>query len=1394
MAWRSGLARAARLGWVCVVSTLALSAPAGAATFIVNSNGDASDAVAGNGVCATAGAVCTLRAAIQEANALAGADTITFAIGSGLQTITPTAVLPTISTEIDIDGTTQPGFAGAPLIKVLGAFATDSPGFVITGANSSLRGLIVVGFPRTGVQVDADGVVIAGNYIGVTETGAAQGNSVFYGTGGVVVGLGGDYPNTIVGGTTAADRNVISGNAYGVEVLCVSNVRVQGNYIGLDPTGMLARPNVHNGVLVSTYDPGFGYCGASGDNNIVGGDVAGAGNVVSGNTNDGIVIGIRGGGTLSGNRVQGNLVGLAADGTTVVPNGISSAGILVAGAYIGVSASSNTVIGGTTAAARNVVAGNGANGYGIRVEAGSPGAASPSGTIIRGNYVGLDQSGTAARGFSTGIYAAGPGTIIGGTAAGARNVVAGNLTHNILVEQSGASIQGNYVGLNAAGTAALVNTGFGILVKAPNTVVGGTSATARNVISGNNNGLYLSGHSEVTVTGVTVHGNYIGTDASGLSAVPNAGSGVVVDAPGFTVGGTGSGMGNVIAGNVGAGVYLQQTSWGTVTGVVLHGNQIGVNAAGNALGNGTHGIVVQAGVDGTTIGGTAAGEANVIANSGSRGVLLFGGTGTVVRGNRIDANASLGIENYDTPLVDTNDALDADTGTNGQQNYPAVVTSTLWPGNLLQVQGTLDSKPNTLYHIDAYANVACDGLNHGEGDVYVGSNMLTTDGSGHLAYSILVPAVPGKSVITTTATGPEGTSEFSQCRTALTPSVSISGHVTRGTGPGASAMANVTMTLSGDATATTVTDALGYYQFADLVQGAAVAMAQGRRGAALTSGGNYTVTPSSPGFVFTPSSRSYLNMVSDQANQDFSGAQLFTISGQVRDLNDSGVAGVTLTLSGSSSGTQLTGLDGTYSFTVPEGGTYTVTPSRGSFVFEPASLTFPNLSKNEVAPFFVAQVGQFTRYFAEGATGNFFDTRFAVLNATGRDATVLMRFQRPAPAPEVTATFQLDGLQRITVDPKAHGLTEAEFSTVIESDQPVIVDRLMTWDATAYGSHAETSVSRPLTRWYLAEGATIGGFDLFYLVQNPSDTEAHVEVRYLLPSPQAPVVKTYDISPRSRFNIWVNFEDAKLDDAEVSAVVTSLNDVPIIVERAMYLNVGTQTFGAGHESAGVEAPAEQWYFGEGATGGFFDLFFLIANPDSATARVEARYLKPDGSVVTRTYDVGGNSRFNIWVDLEGDELADTAVATTFRVLNGAPVIVERAMWWAGDGWREGHNSAGATQTGEKWGLAEGESGGAFAMQTYVLIGNTSDHGGTARVTLTFEDSTQAVREFTLPPNSRTNIAVSAEFPESDGQRFGIVVESLGETPAQLIVERATYNDSGGVPWAAGTSALGTRLR
>ena len=371
-----------------------------------------------------------------------------------------------------------------------------------------------------------------------------------------------------------------------------------------------------------------------------------------------------------------------------------------------------------------------------------------------------------------------------------------------------------------------------------------------------------------------------------------------------------------------------------------------------------------------------------------------------------------------------------------------------------------------------------------------------------------------------------------------------------------------------------------------------------------------------------------------------------------------------MTLGGTASGTLATNTGGTYAFTnLAPGGTYTVTPTRPTFTFNPPSQTFPNLLSDQVASFFVATVGTFTRYFSEGATGPFFDTQIELLNATGSPADVTVRFQRDD-GTVIQQPVSMAGLDRATVDPEAlPGLENATFATVIESTQPVIADRLMEWDGTGYGSHAETSIARPELVWYLAEGATTGNFHLFYLLQNPSTQDAQVEVRFLRPVPFEPIVRTYAVRATSRLTIYVNQVEPALDEAEVSAVVTSTNGVPVILERAMYTHAGGQSFGAGHESAAAHELATSWFLAEGATGPFFHLFVLVVNPSPADALLQARYLLPTGTVVTKNYTARANSRLTISVHAEGPQLAATPVSTTITSTNGVPVLVERAMWW-----------------------------------------------------------------------------------------------------------------------------------
>ena len=100
----------------------------------------------------------------------------------------------------------------------------------------------------------------------------------------------------------------------------------------------------------------------------------------------------------------------------------------------------------------------------------------------------------------------------------------------------------------------------------------------------------------------------------------------------------------------------------------------------------------------------------------------------------------------------------------------------------------------------------------------------------------------------------------------------------------------------------------------------------------------------------------------------------------------------------------------------------------------------------------------------------------------------------------------------------------------------------------------------------------------------------------------------------------------------------------------------------------MTAPALTWFFAEGATGPFFDLYILLANPGDRPATVEMKYLTSNAEVFTKTHDLAPNSRTTIWVDQEifpglGQVLANAAVSTTVTSVNGVPIIAERAMWW-----------------------------------------------------------------------------------------------------------------------------------
>src|SRR6478736_515 len=156
-----------------------VAASASAAVFTVNSTNDNSDKNKGDGICADTNNDCTLRAALEEANALSGTDTIQFGIpGGGVHTITPGSALPTISTVMIIDGTSQPGYTGTPLIELDGTTVGGISGLTITAGSCTVKGLAINRFGNGITISTAGGNTIAGNFLGTNPAGtAAAGNS-----------------------------------------------------------------------------------------------------------------------------------------------------------------------------------------------------------------------------------------------------------------------------------------------------------------------------------------------------------------------------------------------------------------------------------------------------------------------------------------------------------------------------------------------------------------------------------------------------------------------------------------------------------------------------------------------------------------------------------------------------------------------------------------------------------------------------------------------------------------------------------------------------------------------------------------------------------------------------------------------------------------------------------------------------------------------------------------------------------------------------------------------------------------------------------------------------------------------------------------------------------------
>ena len=633
----------------------------------------------------------------------------------------------------------------------------------------------------------ATGNVVQGNFIGTDITGTISlGNA----NNGILLGA----PRNTIGGTSAAARNIISGNGQnGIHLndAFASNNWVYGNFIGTKANGAGALSNTLDGIKIFRAARNF-----------IGGAIPGAGNVISGNGERGVYI-YAIAGMASQNRIEGNLIGTDLTGRTNLGNRYSG---------VGISFAQNTVVGGSDVLARNIISGNGQSG--VFIESNSVAS------VISGNFIGLDATGTSVlpNSFSGISVTGGTNNVIGGTTPGTANIISGNLQSGVRLSGGTLTlVQGNLIGVDFTGHLSRGNAADGVRIECSSNVVGGDRLIGRNVISGNaqagvsmlnaaasNNvvsgnligpdvsgAVALGNHSGVAIsgaprnvigtaaplggniisgnrnsgidvlgassTGNRILGNRIGTDSDGVIALPNLNPGIYLGGAANFIGGSEPGEGNLISGNFNAGIFIRDSG---ANGNVILGNYIGTGADGaSPLPNSFHGIDIQSPASSTIVGGTAPGAGNRIAyaaGAGYDGVRVRDDcVGNIIRGNTFFGNNELAID-LGINGVTANDNNDPDNGANNLQNSPVLLSAA--GRYITTINGTLNSRPNAAFTVDFYGS---DSL-VGQGGRHLGSAAINTIGNNTTFSIVLTNAVSVGGFVSATVTDSAGnTSEFS---------------------------------------------------------------------------------------------------------------------------------------------------------------------------------------------------------------------------------------------------------------------------------------------------------------------------------------------------------------------------------------------------------------------------------------------------------------------------------------------------------------------------------------------------------------------------------------------------------------------------------------------------------
>ncbi len=1090
----------------------------------------------------------------------------------------------------------------AALGNTYGVYLTASNNDVVGGTAPSERN-VISGNTQSGITVvNTRDSEIYGNYVGTDAGGAGElansGDGIYVRSG---------TTGCAIGGNGYGQRNVISGNgACGVLFAESESCSVLGNYIGTDSAGTSGVPNALSGVYVEETSTEIQ----------VGGSAGGEGNVISGNTEDGVRI------ESPFNSVMGNLIGTDSTGGVELAN--EGNGVLIQGEC------GENVVGGTVPGQGNVISGNGLSGVAV------DGAFD---TRVQGNLIGTDSSGDgmipnmlggvflqnfAGRsiiGASGVTFTSGEG---GSAVTGGGNVISGNLTFGVGVEHSpDTTIKGNLIGVGAGGTTIVPNIGYGVVLGSSDYCSIGGGPGEGNVISGNwAEGVMMSYSNECAI-----RGNLIGQGPDG-SAMGNESSGVLLmDGSNTTALGGSATTGNVIANNAGYGVAIDAS----LDCDVSH------NLIKNNAGSGVAVLTNEAFRNRVSM--------NSIFGNGELGISFGGGTAPTPN----DRNNN----NPDKP--------------NRGYNYPEFASGT-FPvrDGKVAVEGT--APPNAIVEIFS-TGPGADPSGHGQGKTFLATVQAGATG----AFAAELVGLAGGDHVSATATSPDGdpsgignTSEFSSNARVLDPRPRVKS-VTPPSGPPGTRVTvkgenfgttqgSSRITLGGSpVTVVSWSNTVIVFVVPPDSRGGAVAVTTAAGG----SNTDKTFSISLPTWYLAEGTTAwgfdtYITIENPSADR-------LTARLTYMDPHPASGSGVisrrTVSLPPASQTTvdprwDIDNVDFSTRVDCLEGKTIAVDRTM-TWTGKGARSCEAHTSIGVNAP-------SETWYLPEGSSAWGFETWTLVLNPNDARANVKLTYMVEGRGPvTLDKTIPANSRATYSMARDVESATGVDASVEVVSDLPVVAERSMYRNDRREG-HCSLGAAAPGPGWLLAEGSTAWGFTTYVLIQNPGELPAEISATYM--TPEGPVEQPkFAVGPNSRMTVRVN---DTLPPSDCSVRLRSSE--PVVAERAMYWGGNTAPGEACHDSIGVTGGHWSFYLPDGQTSGGRETYTLVQNPNDYAVKVEVGYLPEGGGEPVAFIDtIPANSRRTYSM---ADRVERGRASVIVEVADPpGTIIVERSMYWNGRG-------------------------------------------------------------------------------------------------------------------------------